>query len=207
MNKNIELYKKYFVDNSFERLSLFEQLRDIYGIESAIYLGSFVHITPAFIFPKTAFIDSDRRMAKFFEDEEVAEFIEAKSQYDQKPEIFFAQQNYENKLPLEHESYDLLISQYAGFVSRAGKKFLKAGGILVANNSHGDAAMAFLDDDFEFIGVANHTKDKWRISSDDLEEYFIPKNGEHPNAAEVRESMKGIGYLRSASNYIFRKST
>jgi len=205
MNKNIELYNKYFGDTGFERLHLFEVLRDTYSLKSAIYPGSFVHITPAFVFPKTAFIDNDRRVEKFFNDAEVAAMVSKRKQYEQQPEIFASQQGYEDDLPLEDESYDLLISQYAGFVSQAGKLYLKIGGVLVANNSHSDAAMAHIDPDYELIAVASHTDDVWRISNKDLSEYFLPKKGAHPTKAEMQESMKGIGYTKTAVNYIFRR--
>ncbi len=205
MNKNLELYKKYFIDNEFERLHLFELLRDTYQIKSAIYLGSFVHITPAFFYPKTAFIDSDRRVKQFFEDKEVRQMVIKNKQYREDPEIFVAQQNYEKPLPIEVESFDLLISQYAGFVSQAGKNLLKNNGILLANNSHGDAAMAHVDPEYELIAVVNHTKDTWRISTSDLDSYFTPKKGLHPTKSEIQASMKGIGYTKVANNYIFKK--
>jgi hypothetical protein len=101
MNKNITLYNKYFVDPGFERLHLFEILRDTYGISSAIYPGSFVHITPAFVFPRTAFIDSDRRVSAFFEDDAIKELVASKKQYSEEADVFAVQQNYEEKLTLE----------------------------------------------------------------------------------------------------------
>ena len=36
---------------------------------------------------------------------------------------------------------DVLLSQYAGFISEPCKGYLRAGGVLVANNSHGDARL------------------------------------------------------------------
>lgn len=42
----VEVYQEHFVEKGFERLDLFLLLRDRYGIRSAIYPGSFVHITP-----------------------------------------------------------------------------------------------------------------------------------------------------------------
>jgi len=54
---------------------------------------------------------------------------------------------------LEIDPVDLIISQYAGFVGQATKKYLKTGGILLCNDSHGDATLARFDHDFEFIGV------------------------------------------------------
>ena len=122
----IDIYHKNFVDNRFERLGLFELLRDEYGIESAIYLGSYVHITPAFVFQRTAFIDNDRRVQKFFGAPEVLDFVKQNKQYTGEPQIFASQQNYEQPIP-KQEPYDLLISQYAGFVSQAGKEVLEEG--------------------------------------------------------------------------------
>jgi len=206
MTNQIDIYNKYFVENGFERLGLFEEIRNQYSIQSALYLGSFVHITPALVFPKTAFIDSDRRVRKFFDSPEVKEFVHKNKQYKEEPNIFASQQNYEKPIAIEQESFDLLVSQYAGFVSQAGKKLLKPGGYLVANNSHGDASMAFLDADYEFIGVANHSKGKWRISDKSLDDYFVPKKDKHPSEEEVRASMKGVGYTKVAANYVFVKS-
>ena len=204
MANQIDVYNKNFVDNGFERLGLFELLRDEYDIESAIYLGSYVHITPAFVFQRTAFIDSDRRVQKFFGTPEVLDFVKQNKQYAGEPQILASQQNYEQPIP-KQEPYDLLISQYAGFVSQAGTKFLKRGGILVANSSHGDASMAHLDDDYEFIGVANRSKGRWRIGNKSLSDYFVPKKGPHPSKTEIQASMKGVGYTKSAANYVFKK--
>lgn len=50
---------------------------------------------------------------------------------------------------------DLIISQYAGFVGQATKVYLKKGGILLCNDSHGDATLAYCDSDYEFVGVIN----------------------------------------------------
>lgn len=204
MKNEIALYNKYFVDNNFERLGLFELLRDMYSIKSAIYLGSFVHITPAFVFPKTAFIDSDRRVQKFFDSPKVLSHVIKNKQYDENPEIFSSQQNYEEPINTATK-YDLLISQYAGFVSQSGKKYLKNYGLLLVNSSHGDAAMAYLDDDYEFIGALNQSNGKWSISNKNLEEYFIPKKGNHPTKKEIESSMKGVDYTKSPTNYLFKK--
>ena len=45
----------------------------------------------------------------------------------------------------------------------------------MANNSHGDAGIAYHDEDFELIALANNRNGKWMISYENLEEYFIPK--------------------------------
>lgn len=200
-----KVLNKYFGKTGFERLHLFEALRDRFGLKSAIYPGSFVHITPAFVFQKTAFIDNDRRVEKFFNDKEVVEMVIRRKQYSQEPDVFTSQQSYEEEVAVPKGSFDLLISQYAGFVSQAGKRYLQIGGILLANNSHGDAAMAYVDPDYELIAVTNHSNGVWRINNKDLSSYFIPKKGIHPTKTEIQASTKGVGYTKSAANYIFRK--
>lgn len=205
MNKNIQLYNKHFIQSNREMTHLFVVLKKKYNIGSAIYPGSFVHISPAFIFPVTAFIDNDRRVAGFFADEAVLTMVSEKKKYKEAPTIHAFQQKYEKETTLEEESFDLMISQYAGFISQSCKKYLKIGGVLLVNNSHADAGLAHLDDDYQLIGVANHTKDKWRISEEELDEYFVPKKGAHPSKKSLLATMKGVGYAKTASNYIFRR--
>lgn len=205
MNKNIELYNKHFIESHREILDLFRLLKEKYNITSAIYPGSFIHISPAFIFPVTAFIDSDRRVEKFFADEEILAMVEKRKQYKETPKIQAFQQNYEKKTTLKEGSFDLMISQYAGFISQSCKKYLKVGGIILVNNSHADAGLAHLDKDYEFIGVANHTKGKLRISEKNLDQYFIPKKGVHPPKSKLMDTMTGVGYVKTAANYLFKR--
>ncbi len=205
MNKNLQIYEKYFVSSQSERPGLFRALKEKYECNSTIYPGSFVHITPSLIFPKTVYIDSDRRVQKFFDDPEVLDWVLQNKEYSEVPSIQGFQQNYSNPLPAEVGEFDLMISQYAGFVSQDCKKYLKSGGILLANNSHADAGLAYLDPDYEFIGVVNRNNGKWTIKDSDLEEYFVPKKGEHPPKAKLLETMRGVGYAKTATNYIFRK--
>jgi hypothetical protein len=206
MSKNLQLYEKYFVHNQSERPELFRLVKERYSCNSAIYPGSFVHITPSLVFPNTVYIDNDRRVQKFFDDPEILKWVESNKEYDTEPTIQGFQQNYTKKLPIDVGEFDLLISQYAGFVSQYCKNYLKSGGILLVNNSHADAGLAFLDPDYELIGVVNNNNGKWAIKETDLKEYFIPKKGLHPPKLTLLETMRGIGYKKTASNYIFRKT-
>lgn len=201
----VSLYHESFEKNNFERTGLFERLRESHQIRSALYMGSFVHITPAFVFPVTAFVDSDRRMKRFFESQEVRDLIDERRRYAEEPVVTCFQQDYRSDLPFEEESFDLLISQYGGFVSQAGKKFLKRGGVLLANNSHGDAGRAHPDDDYAFVSVAKESRGKWRLDASSLDGYFIPKKGHHPTVEQLESAMKGVGYTKTAPNYIFER--
>lgn len=200
----LDLYQEHFVDKDFERLDLFQLLREKYGIASAIYPGSFVHITPSFVFPVTTYIESDKRAKKFFENPGLSEFINFRKGYRQAPIVQFYAQDYREAID-EEEKYDLLISQYAGFVSKYCKRYMKIDGILLVNNSHGDASMASIDDDLVFIAVILKNGSKHTISEKKLTEYFVPKKAMEITVEVLESIQKGIGYTKVASSYLFRR--
>jgi len=45
-----QTYKKYYVDREYEQVDLFRLLKEKWEINRAVYPGSFVHISPSFIF-------------------------------------------------------------------------------------------------------------------------------------------------------------
>lgn len=201
------LYKKYHLDKSHTSIGLFRQLRDNYSISKVFYPGSHVHITPSLVFRHVVYADAFRGTHKFFELAETKAFVTRNKEYNDKAEFKFYQQDYYAPFEdLEHD-FDLLISQYAGFVGQATKVYLKKGGLLVCNNSHGDASMAFLDPDYALVGVYRRKSDEdFTISDKNLENYFIPVSGPHPSAAEVKGSGRGVKYTKSPAGYLFAKT-
>ena len=204
-NDVLGLYKEYFIDRDFERLDLFKILQEKYEIKNAIYPGSFVHITPSFIYPVTTYIDSDKKAKMFFNHSEFAEFIKSRKGYKKEPLVTFYPNDYRKPIDEENGEYDLLISQYAGFVSMHCKKYLKLGGFLLANNSHGDAGMASIDEEYEFIAVIKKSGGEHRWSDKKLEEYFVPKKKIEITKEYLEKTGKGIGYKKTASSYLFRR--
>lgn len=200
-----KLYKQYFIDRDFERLGLFKLLAEKYGIERALYPGSFAHITPSFVFPSVVYVDSDKPAKKFFEDASLQAFIDERKIYPQKAKFTFHAQDYQNEINEPEQSFDLVISQYAGFVSQFGKRYLKIGGLVLANNSHGDASMMRLDKDYQFVAVADQNKGKYRLSEKDLDAYFIPKSKAGVTKEYLEKTQRGVGYKKSADVYIFKR--
>ena len=66
MNAMLQLYKKYYIDRDCEQIDLFRLLHHQFGIKNAIYPGSYVHISPSFIYPEVVYIDMDKKAKKFF---------------------------------------------------------------------------------------------------------------------------------------------
>jgi hypothetical protein len=205
-NNTLSLYNKYFIDRDHERLDLFQRLYQQYHIQSALYPGSFVHITPAFVFPTTAYVDNDKQAIKFFAQSDLMPYIQSRKSYPQPPTVTFYPQDYRTPLPEPDQQYDLLISQYAGFISQHGKRYLKLNGRLLANNSHGDASMAFLDPDYTLTAVIHRRNGRYSLSTNNLDSYFIPKKPIEITKAYLEERQKGIAYAKTAASYLFQRT-
>jgi len=204
------LYEKYHASREDERLGLFESVRAEFGVTRGLYPGCFVHVTPSFVIPEMYYVDSDRNANRFFAEGIAAELVERNRAYDETPLVEFHFQDYRKRIPIDDGSVDLLISQYAGFVSENCKKHLARGGYLIANNSHGDAGLASCDHEFRLVAVVNRRGDRWSLSTQNLSDYFIPKARTVPQepselADHIHDLGRGIGYTRTAADYVFEK--
>lgn len=205
-NYPARMYQQHHVDKQDERLGLFQLLAESYVIESALYPGCFVHVTPSFIFPVTTYVDMDQRAKKFFGDPALSEFVARRKNYPQEATITFHAADYRAGFPAPETHFDLLISQYAGFVSQPCKKYLKIGGWLLANNSHGDAGLAQLDPDYELVAVVSHHQNRYRLTTENLGDYFVPKSTKVAITKEYLTHLgRGLGYKKSGSAYVFRR--
>lgn len=204
-NEAINAYKKYYIDRDYEQIDLFRLLKDEYGISNAIYPGSYIHVSPSFIYPFVVYIDSDKNAIQLFKRKSLIELVRERKEYPEDPEICFHGIDYK-ELIYEYESqFDLLISQYAGFISGVCKPYLRIGGYLLVNNSHGDAGMASIDHDYELVATLHRREGKYRLSTTSLEDYFIPKKPIMVTRELLQQEKKGVGYTKSATLYLFQK--
>ena len=202
----LELYKKNHEKKEYTSIGLFREIKKKFNPTRVLYPGSHVHITPSLVFPDVTYIDSFRNTYKFFESEDVKEFIKKNQEYPGEAKFKFYQQSFFSDFPEELESFDVVISQYSGLIGQAVKKYIKKGGILVCNNSHADASMASIDKDYELVGVYNRvTDEKFRISDKNLDKYLIPKKEINITREILEKTLRGIAYTKSPSGYIFRK--
>jgi hypothetical protein len=82
---------------------------------------------------------------------------------------------------------------------------LKPGGTLLVNNSHADAGLASLDPDYELVAAVHRREGKYRLSTESLAEYFIPKKDIRVTRELLLERGKGVGYTKTAPLYLFQK--
>lgn len=199
-DKIIETYEDYS-NKIGDRKSLYKEVVKEYNIKSAVYPGSHIDIAPSMVIPKVIYIDNFKGAIKFFKEiDKIEDYINAKKEYSEKCYLSFIAEDYREEINID--KVDLIISQFAGFVGQDTKEHLKIGGILLANDSHGDATLAYKDDDFELIAIA---KNNHKIVTKDLDKYFKLAKDKVIDTALVKRTMKGLKYTLRADNYIFRK--
>ncbi len=192
-----------------DRSSLFAALRERWGVERALYPGSYLDLSPSTVIPSVTYVDTDRRAARYFAGAELvqAELADAQRTRGGAPaEVRFLHADYTEALPLGDGAFDLLISLYAGPVSEHCRRFLGPGGLLLANASHGDASLAALDARFELVAAVQNRGDRYRLDENDLGRYLVPKKPAAADPDLIRRSGRGIAYTRPAFAYLFRLS-
>lgn len=200
-----QLYKEHYIDKQDERIGLFRTLADRYPIKKVLYPGSFVDISPSMIFPEVVYVDFDEQYKDFMHDTSVNKYISSRKQY-QEPAIMRLRYGDYSKPFGEKEGYfDLLISLYAGFVSQDCKRYLQQDGFLLVNNSHADAEMAFVDEDYSLIGIVNRRGDVFSLRVKDLQTYFIPRKKDAFMTKElIIKRRRGLGFTKYAYAYLFQ---
>lgn len=200
-----QLYERYY-GGAKARRGFFDAIASVQSPERVLYAGSFIHVTASFVFPKVTYVDVDRQSKRFFKEHaDVLRFVEKRASYPQASELDFVGCSYEEPLPLDDASFDLLVSLYAGFISKPCKRYLRVGGVLAVNNSHGDAGLASIDPDYALIGVIKGRGDMLRVSEDDLDAYLVPKKPVELSEDYFRRRGRGIAYTRPAAGYLFRR--
>ncbi len=207
MKKSIKLYKEYYIDRDYELVALFNVLNERFSIKRVLYPGSYIHIAPSFIFPDVTYVDSFRKAQPFFDDPAIMKYINKRKVYEEDAQVTFLLEDYQKSLPFEPDTFDLLISLYAGLISPSCKQYVKPGGLVLVNNSHGDASIAALDRDLTFIGAIHHRDEKFILKEENLSAYFIPKKPEKFTEDIIRSSGKGVGFTKTAFMYLFRKES
>lgn len=190
-------YKKAIGD----RTALYRNVAKKFDVKSALYPGSHIDIMPSLIIPKVTYIDSFKGSISFFKDmKSIMDYVNTHKEYKSESDLTFIGGDYKDDY--EIEEVDLLISQFAGFIGQDTKRYLKSGGILLCNDSHGDATLAYCDDDYEFIGVIDS---RYKINSECLDDYFKFARQRPIDVEKVLKTMKGPKYKKKTGNYLFRK--
>lgn len=184
---------------------MFSALSVTVGEAAVLYPGSFVDISPSFVFRSVTYVDIDGRTPDFFADENGIKELISSHGASADAEFRFIHADYRDELPLSQGAFDLLVSLYAGFVSEHCTQYLRIGGMLVVAPSHGDAAMASIDPRYHLAGVVISQRSDYRIRTRDLDTYLVPKTPTEISPDMLHRRGKGIAYTKSPFAYLFRR--
>lgn len=188
-----------------DRHQLFRAVAAAVDAGRVLYPGSWCDVVASCVWPAVTYVDSDRQAARFFADPDGVREIVAAHADAMDPQIHFIPADYTHPLPLEAESFDLLVSLYAGPVSRHCTEYLRIGGMLLANPSHGDAALASIDRRYQLTGVIHPREGGYRYTRAELESYLVPRTPAEDIAELVERTGRGVAYTRPAYAYLFRR--
>lgn len=190
-----------------DRLRLFTTVADFIGDTSALYPGSWVDVAASFAFDPVVYVDNDRQAIRFFSDPEgVDEIIREHGDRLDDAQWRFIGADYRAELDVADASFGLLISLYAGFVSEHCGRYLRPGGWLLANPSHGDVAMAALDAEYRLSAVVISRSGNYTVSERNLGDYLIPKRSTDVSREFLHERRRGIAYTKSPFAYLFQRT-
>ncbi len=189
-----------------DRSALFCALADAWPIGRALYPGSYVDLSPSTAFPSVVYVDTDPRARRFFEDHDLlAGELAGRTRPGAGTDVRFLSADYTQGLDLSNGSVDLLISLFAGPVWENCGRYLRPGGWLLANTSHGDASLAALDPTVRLAAAVHHRDARYQVATDRLDRYLIPKRPERADADQIRASGRGIAYTHTAFAYLFQR--
>ncbi|MGI9576892.1 MAG: hypothetical protein ACR2OH_01685 [Microthrixaceae bacterium] len=171
-----------------------------------LYPGSWADVAASMVFDDVTYVDTDRRAKRFFSDRSgVDELIAAHRRDPNRAVWSFLAQDYASDLDLQHEAFDLLVSLYAGPISAECTQYLCIGGFLLANDSHGDASLASLDDRYALRGAVSTQADSYLLDFDNPAEWLVAE-GISRTREEILNAGQGGGFTRSAFAYLFERT-
>lgn len=198
-----EQYDAY-LRNRPDQVALFTTVAAAFPAERVLYPGSYVDLSPSFVFPSVTYVDTDKRARRMFADVAgVQALVHARQRRSGRADVDFRHADYTGLLEFSDAGFDLLVSLYAGFVSRACTRYLRPNGWLVVNDSHGDASLAHLDPGYALVAALRHRAGGYDLVRSDLDAYFVTKRGGPPTVDELLTRQRGGTYRTEADAYVF----
>ncbi|MEO1065100.1 MAG: class I SAM-dependent methyltransferase [Actinomycetota bacterium] len=190
-----------------DRRRLFRAVAELTGDGAVLYPGSFVDLAASFVWSSVTYVDVDDRAARFFADRAgVGELIAEHGIDPADRAVRFVHADYADELDVEDASFDVLVSLYAGFVSEHCTRYLRPGGTLLVNPSHGDAAMASIDERYRLRAVVVSRSGDYSVRTSELDTYLVPKRDVEVTRAHLHETGRGIAYTQSPFAYLFERT-
>jgi len=206
-DRNVDSYKRFYTDMNFDRAGLFEVLKRTYDCSTVLYPGCSIHITPSFYFPHVIYVDKSAAAEEFFNDaRSILEFVNSSKKYKQSAYIQFIHGDYTKPLPVREENYDLLISLYAGEISKSCIKYVKPGGIILTNNHHRDAEDALGDSMAILDAIVYKRGRKYVIDKNASKNHTEIYNKHGKSKRDMKNTSRGMEYVDNQCYFVLRKN-
>ena len=155
------------------REPIYKAVAEKFSVRSALYPGCGMDAVPSLAIPYVVYLDNGPFAPRYFQDRErLLKAISKRKHYDGPCSLEFYEVDY-NDPPPDMPQFDLLLSQYAGPVSQAMKRFLKPGGILMVAEGPEDARLAAQSPDLELVGTVCRWPDGVQIDPQLLPPQFV----------------------------------
>lgn len=188
-----------------DRSGLFRGVAELVPVERALYPGSYVDLAPSTAIKSVTYLDMDKRADKFFGAQEVvAAELAGRTRPGGGEHVEFIFGDYAEQFDVPEGSVDLIISLYAGIAWPHTRQCLRPGGWLLANASHGEASLAALDPGLRLVAAVRAKGDDYRLLTDDLDRFLIPKRPEQNNPEAIKAEGRGPAYTQRAFAYLFQ---
>ena len=150
------------------------------------------------------YVDSDPRAARFFADRDlVGSELGGRTRPGAGREVRFPDADDTRRLDVPDAGVDLLVSLYAGPGWEHCRRYLRPGGWLLANTSQ--VTRSWRPSTRRCLVAAVHHRDgRYRLVTDRLDRYLVPKRPETADADQIRARGRGIAYTHSAFAYLFQ---
>lgn len=199
-------YNRFYSALNFDRAGLFKLIKDEYNCCTALYPGCSIHITPSFYFQHVIYVDISETAKKFFDDNQnILSIINGNKKYKQSAYIQFIHGDYTKELPLRENNYDLLLSIYAGGITKYCNKYIKPGGIIVSNNHQNDAKEALKDSSLKLEALIRRKGDKYHIENDTGEKILRVLQEHGMPLKNMKKSSNGLNYVDNEYYFVFKK--
>ncbi|UWR98698.1 class I SAM-dependent methyltransferase [Phaeobacter inhibens] len=187
-----------------DRWRLFQAVSAAVPARRVLYAGSYVDVAPSFVYDDVTYADMDKRAAAFFADTGGTRQIICDHGGNVNGRVAFVHGDYA-ALDLPPESFDLLISLYAGLISEPCGRLLRIGGHFLVNSSHGDAALAALDPRFRLVAVVTSASGCYEVTDQHLDSYMVPRKPQTITRDSLMKSGRGVAYTKSPFAYLFER--
>lgn len=189
-----------------DRSAMFAALVEHWGISRALYVGSYVDLSPSTAIPTVTYVDTDRRAARLFADEaRVRDELAGRRRAGAGVDVRFIAADFTEPLAVPDQSVDLLISLFTVPAWQHCRRYVREHGWLLANTSHGEASLAALDPSLRLAAVVHQRGGRYRVTTDELTSYLVPQRPEAADADTIRRTGRGVAYTRSAFAYLFEQ--